>query len=135
MSSLGVDRRTGKPLADWPHIRQSLGVIISTAIGERVARRPFGGGLESMIDRPMNIDTIVTLYMKIAEAIEPREIEGIQMGEPRFQLDTISISPTIDGKATVELRGIVFPRGHLGDRTPAIESRAFQFLDIVRTAV
>ena len=113
----GLDRNTGRPLDGWPHVVQSLTVLITTEIGERVERRAFGSRSGDLLDRPGNEPTILDHFAAIAEAIEPRLINGFQYGEPRFDLARIIPSGGPDGRFGFELVGLYYPRGHLGDFT------------------
>lgn len=117
MSSVGIDRSTWAPLVAWDHVRQSIAVILSTEIGERLHRRRFGSNVAELIDKPQNIETIVDLYMAVAESLEPRIRDGAQLGEPRFLLTNVSVAPSPEGTVSVDVRGDYFPNGHLGDFT------------------
>lgn len=122
MASAGFDRRTGKVLRDWDHVRQSIEIILTTPRFSRVMRRQFGADLQTLIDAPMNPRVILAAFVAIAEALEPREVEGFQLGEPRFRLVSVAVkaaAPT--GQITFELTGIYYPRGHQGDFTPDTE--------------
>lgn len=124
MSSVGIDRSTWAPLVGWDHVRQSIGVILTTEIGERLHRRPFGALIAELIDKPQNIETIVDLYMAVAEALEVRVIDGAQLGEPRFLLTSVDVAPSPTGAVVVNCRGDYFPRGHLGDFTRSIKDQS-----------
>jgi len=108
MSSVGINRATGRPLADWEHVKQSIAVILTTALGTRVMRRDFGSRLMSLIDAPTNDRVILAAYSAIAEAIERQEL--------RYRLDAVTIAEaSADGAITFNLSGTYYPRGHLGD--------------------
>ncbi|MCA0404862.1 MAG: GPW/gp25 family protein [Proteobacteria bacterium] len=114
----GIDARTFKVLDGWEHVAQSLDLILSTLVGERVMRRAFGFDGTAMQDRPMNAVEITNAFMAIAEAIEPRFVNGHQYGEPRF--DLVRVTPKRAepaGLIEFELQGLYYPRGHLGDFT------------------
>ena len=99
-------------------MEQSLLTILGTPKGSRVMRREFGLVDIGLIDAPMNEQTITDAFQAIAEAIEPREINGHQYGEPRF--DLIQILPSEaskSGRIVFDLAGLHYPRGHLGDFT------------------
>ncbi|CAH1665857.1 MULTISPECIES: GPW/gp25 family protein [unclassified Chelatococcus] len=122
MGSAGFDRRTGKVLRDWDHTRQSIEIILTTPKYTRVMRRLFGADLQSLIDAPMNPRVILAAFVAIAEALEPREVEGFQLGEPRFRLVSVKVADAQqDGRITFELTGTYFPNGHLGDFTTGNE--------------
>lgn len=108
MSSTGFDRRTGRPLSGWDHVRQSIDVILTTPIGSRVMRRDFGSRLRDLVDAKMTRTTVLAVYSAAAEAIEK--------WEPRFRLRSASIvKAEADGVVGLALVGLYFPRGHLGD--------------------
>lgn len=112
----GFDRRTGKPLSGWPEVAQSLSTILTTHIGERVRRRAFGIGDAVLQDRPQNVGEITSAFIAIAEAIEPRQVNGRQYGEPRF--DLVRVLPTRageDGRVIFELQGLYYPLALRGD--------------------
>lgn len=121
MSSVGFDRSTFSALTGWDHIRQSIAMILTTELGERIQRRPFGSKIADLIDKPQTVEIFVDVYMAVAEALEPRVVDGAQLGEPRFLLSSIAITPSADGSVIFRLRGTEFPRGHLGDFSPARE--------------
>jgi phage baseplate assembly protein W len=109
--STGIDGN-GQPLSDWPHVEQSIGVILSTPIGSRVMRREFGSELFDLIDRPMTDRIILAIYAAVVLAIAK--------WEPRFAVTNLFVH-RLDETGVVELQiaGIYYPRGHLGDFTPA----------------
>lgn len=114
--STGVNRVSGKPLTDFDHVMQSIGVIVTTPIGSRVMRREFGSEIFDLIDRPMTQRVILAVYAAAVLAIarwEPRyAVTGIQLIEARA-----------DGVISLAFDGTYYPRGHLGDFTPAAENR------------
>ena len=96
-------------------MRQSIGVILSTELGERVYRRAFGSRVPEMIDRPQNLETVMGFYMAISEALEFRSEDGFWLGEPRFRLTNIVLEPGADGAVLATVVGDYFPDGHHGD--------------------
>jgi len=111
----GMCRRTGRLLTGWDEIKQSITMILTTAIGSRILRRAFGSGVPDILDRPMNEMTMVDTYVAVVEALEPRIVNGRQYGEPRFALTYIVPQGDGSSKVSFGLSGIEFPRGHLGD--------------------
>ncbi len=112
----GMCRHTGRPLESWDHVRQSLDDILTTAMGERVERRRYGADAGRLLDRPMTPGTLMDVYVAIAQAIASRRINGQEYGEPRFDLAAIlprEAGP--DGRLVLDLVGLYYPRGHLGD--------------------
>lgn len=111
MSSTGFNRETGAILRDFDHVRQSIGVILTTPIGSRVMRREFGSEIFDLIDRPMTERVILAIYAAAAVAIA--------RWEPRYALTGCKlITAGADGALSLEFNGTYFPRGHLGDFTP-----------------
>jgi len=109
-------RHTGHPLEGWPHVVQSLTDIVTTALGERVERRRYGTDVTALLDRPMTPAVVMDASVAIAEAIAPRTVNGQEYGEPRFDLAAIvprEAGP--DGRLVLDLVGLYYPRGHLGD--------------------
>lgn len=115
MARVGVNADTGQLLYGWKHCIQSMREILFTELGERVQRRTFGSELDRMIDRPQNEDTIIDIYSAVAEALEPRVVEGRQYGEPGFVLLRTSMDASEPGKVILLLSGVYFENGHLGD--------------------
>jgi phage baseplate assembly protein W len=111
MASIGLDRRTGRVLTDWPHVVQSIEDIVTTAIQSRIMRRAYGSDTLKLIDAPMNRASLLAWYVAIAESLEA--------WEPRYELRRVNYAAaSADGQATLDLVGIYYPNGHKGDRTP-----------------
>ena len=111
MSSIGMDRRTGRRLSDWAHVVQSIEDIRTTPALTRVMRRAYGSDTPKLIDAPMNTGSLLALYVAIAEALEA--------WEPRYELKRVGFSAAAaDGTCTIDLAGIYYPDGHKGDRRP-----------------
>lgn len=73
--NVGMDRRTGLPIDEDTHLRQSVADILTTPIGSRLERREYGSLLPELIDAPIHEQTIVKLYAASATALmrwEPR---------------------------------------------------------------
>lgn len=115
MASAGIDARTGRPLVGWDHVVQSIDKIITTEIGSRVQRRDFGSLIPRLQDKPQNEETIISVYLSLAEALEPRLVRGIQYGEPRFALGRVGVKADVPGRVTFEVEGTYLPNGHKGD--------------------
>ncbi len=108
--SIGLNHTDGRHIDDWDHVKQSIYVILTTRIGQRVLRRDFGSHLPDLIDAPMSSRVILALYVAIATAL--------QRWEPRFQLTKCQpVELTAGGLVGIELAGTYYPRGHLGDYT------------------
>lgn len=111
MSSIGIDRRTGKVLTGWAHVVQSIEDILTTPVLTRVMRRLYGSDSPKLIDAPMNQASLLALYVAIAEALAA--------WEPRYELKHIAFTRAgAGGRAEIALAGIYYQNGHKGDRTP-----------------
>ncbi len=111
MAGTGFDRETGAMLSGFDHVRQSIGVILTTPIGSRVMRREFGSELFDLIDRPMTDQVILAIYSAAVMAIA--------RWEPRYAVTGCTITGAqADGTLSLEMTGVYYPRGHLGDFTP-----------------
>lgn len=75
MPSTGIDRDTGLPLSGLDHVRQSLQVIFTTAIGQRVIRRTFGSAVPDVLGRNLVTPTLTRFWLAVTMAVdlwEPR---------------------------------------------------------------
>lgn len=113
----GTNRDGGQPLSGWDHVRQCIGRILTTRVGERVMRRQFGFGGLSLIGRRFTPRVIALYRLHLVLALEA--------WEPRVRVKTIAVSGTVDeirdGHPTVTVTVDYMPRGHLGDETVAME--------------
>lgn len=103
----GLNRITGQLLDGWPHVEQSINVLITTALGSRVERRNIGSRLPRLVDSPISAATVVDFYAATAGVIDK--------WEPRFKLVRVRMDEAVKGHLTIAAEGIYFPRGHLGD--------------------
>ncbi len=112
-----MDATTGKPLSGEAHLRQSIGDILSTPIGSRIARRDYGSLLPELIDQPMNQVGRMRLLAATALALlrwEPRiRLTGVRLeaegatGTYRLALDGIRLDvPPVNARTrlTIPLR-------------------------------
>lgn len=70
-----MNRLTGSTLTDLDHLKQSIGDILTTRIGTRLARREYGSHVPDLIDQPFHGATTLRLYVATAMALmrwEPR---------------------------------------------------------------
>ena len=114
-SGTGISRETGQVLDGWPHVLQSLGVIFSTHLGERVMRRWFGSNVPKLLGQNMVPETVVRFWSAICIAVD--------LWEPRFRV--VSITPVgsaqdlRQGQIGFNVTGEYRPNALLGDFTPA----------------
>lgn len=105
MQTSGMNRRTGKALAGFDHLRQSVEDILSTRLGTRVMRRDYGSDLPGLVDRPMNAALVTALYAATAGALA--------RWEPRLRLKKIEadLSGFAEGRIALSLLGLYVPTG------------------------
>jgi hypothetical protein len=94
---IGMSAVTGKLLDGVAHIRQSIGDILSTPIGTRIARRDYGSLLPELVDQPMN--ALGRMRLMAATAL------AIQRWEPRIKLSAVAIQQTGPASFSVVLDG------------------------------
>ncbi len=117
-ASTGIDRRTGKPLSDWPHVRQSLGMIFTTRLSQRVLARLFGFAGVGLLGQPLTPGDLMKFYLAVVIAVE--------LWEPRFAVTSLTY-PAGDNSATglgqgrfgVRVVGAYRPNALTGDFTVA----------------
>lgn len=93
----GMDRHTGKPLSGAAHLAQSIGDILTTPIGARVARRDYGSHLSELIDQPMNAIGRLRLYAATALAL--------LRWEPRIRLTRVTLTGIAPGRYVLTITG------------------------------
>jgi len=122
----GICRRTFQPLDGWNHVLQSVEMLFTTRIGERVMMRHFHGGVAELLGKLLTPPLLSAFRLVVAIAID--------LWEPRLkvrQVDFIGSPEEIRlGHAGVRIHVDYRPRGHLGDET--VESR--RTLLIAKTA-
>ena len=94
----GMDRNTGKPLDGWAHVAQSIEVILTTFIGERVMRRDFGSDVPDAVFKPTDPHNLILTFGAIAQALAK--------WEPRFVLQRLAASGGPDGHVNLRLDGV-----------------------------
>ncbi|MBO6755750.1 MAG: hypothetical protein JJ902_05455 [Roseibium sp.] len=94
---------------------QSVWIILTTELGSRVERRDFGAIIPKLIDQPQNQEIVVNFIMAVAEALEPRWVNGAWYGEPRFHISRVRVDVAEPGQVAIMIVGDYFPLGHLRD--------------------
>ncbi|OYW56781.1 MAG: hypothetical protein B7Y80_01475 [Hyphomicrobium sp. 32-62-53] len=108
--SIGINRRTGKPVADWEHVVSSIEDLLTTRLHSRVMLREYGSTMPELIDAPMNEASLMLFFSAVATACA--------LWEPRVELTNIAfVEANRDGQVALEMVVNYMPRGHLGDRT------------------
>lgn len=103
----GINRRTGRPIAGFDHVAQSIEVLFTTSFESRVMRRGVGSDVPRMVDQPISPVTIIDFYAAAAKALRDYE--------PRFRVGRMRIDSAAPGELSVAIQGVYYPRGHLGD--------------------
>ncbi len=89
---------TGLALDELDHIRQSITDILTTPIGSRVERRPYGTINAELIDQPGNAVTVLRLMAST--------IMAISRWEPRIAITDVGFTIDMQGKAVVSVYGV-----------------------------
>ena len=125
---VGMDRQTGKMMVGWPHVLQSIQVILMTRYHERVLRRWVGSFVPHILGELAIQRVITRFFWAIASAIE--------LWEPNYRVTRVRIEKKPDdtsltsaeelrrGEMTNQIEGVYRPRGHLGDTSPEIRRGA-----------
>lgn len=126
-TSVGLSHTTGEVITDWTHVEQSISFILATRIGTLVLRRDFGSELPDLVDAPMTPRVMLMFYIAAATAL--------RRWEPRFELVRCQmIEANETGQIGLDLDGIYYPRGHLGDKSLAESRQTRVFLNENRIA-
>ncbi|NDV27716.1 GPW/gp25 family protein [Desulfovibrio sp. JC010] len=99
----GVCATTGKPLAGYAHLHQSIQDILTTPINTRVMRREYGSDVPDLIDAPMNADTLIDVFAAVAVALD--------RWEPRFRLEQVFVTSAEPGHWELAVEGEYLPDG------------------------
>lgn len=104
----GLDRTTLKPLAGFPHVVQSIGVILTTLLEERVMLLEFGFDGTQLVGRDMTPPVVLAFYRAVVRAVH--------RWEPEYRIARLQIQRA-DRTGTLGLgtSGTYFPEGRLGN--------------------
>ena len=108
----GIDRRTGKPLTGFAHVRQSLGVIFETPPGTRVLARDFGLPWHSIIGKLARRRAVLRFWTLVAILTS---IEEPRFPIRRFIPGANDVDKFRAGDVAFIMEGEYRPRAHLGD--------------------
>ena len=103
---MGMNAATGRAVSGADHIRQSLADILSTPVGTRVMRRDYGSLIPELIDQPLNSANLLRLYSATVTAIA--------QWEPRIKITGVTRQVTPDGKAVIDIEGVIKESGQAG---------------------
>ena len=102
-------------------IRESVFIILSTAMGERAMRPDFGSLLHSQVFAPINAATTSSLAFNVQEALiawEPRiEVQNVQISDKQALEGKLLISIDYKVRSTNNRFNLVYPfyvKGFLG---------------------
>ena len=93
----GMDKQTGKALSGIGHLRQSVENILNTMPETLVLRREYGSQFLSLIDAPMNAETMVDFYTAVATALD--------RWEPRITLVQVWAEASQSAEVTLTMEG------------------------------
>lgn len=93
----GMNKNTGRAIANIDHLRQSIADIITTPLGSRVMRRDYGCLVPALIDQPDNQPTRARLAAAVASSL--------MRWEPRVTITRVQIARNLEtpGQSTVNL--------------------------------
>lgn len=127
---IGMDRRTGKMLAGWHHVEQSLHLLFVTRFHERILRQWVGSFVPHLIGENAVESVITRFYWAVMTSIDLWEpcyrVQECRIktrspnynGEDPDYLSLTSVDEFLRGNIEVQVNGLYMPRGHLGDHTP-----------------
>lgn len=109
----GIDRTTGKPLVGWAHVQQSLEVIWTTRLKERVMRLGFGSNLRGWLAEDLTPATALGIYADLVVATHTHE--------PEYRISRLQfVDATRLGGLGLRHAGIYYPEGRLGNYAFAV---------------
>lgn len=113
----GIDMTTGKLLVGWAHVQQSLAVIWTTRLEERVMLLDFGSNLRSWLAEDLTPATALGIYGDL--------IDAAHKWEPEYRISTLQfVSAKRDGSLGLRHGGIYYPEGRLGNYDLGIQMGA-----------
>lgn len=105
---VGLDRATGRPLVGWPHCHQSMEVILTTLLGERVMELEFGTDIVGKIGRNLVAPVVLAIYRDAVVAIHK--------WEPEYRCRRVQlIRADRTGALRLAMFGDYYPEGRLGN--------------------
>lgn len=99
----GMDKHTGRAISGLAHLKQSIEDILTTPRGSRVMRRDYGCDLFSLVDQPYSQSWVGDITMAVSQALS--------RWEPRFELQSVTVSKIQNGRLTMDIRGIYLVNG------------------------
>jgi uncharacterized protein len=94
---LGLDQGQLRMNSLEDHVRQSIGLILETAKGERMMRPDFGAGLRDLAFAPLDAATVALVAHQVRDALV--------RFEPRVDVDEVTVrTGDQDGTLLIHLR-------------------------------
>jgi phage baseplate assembly protein W len=90
-----MDRRTGRPITGFDHLRQSIEDILSTPLGSRRMRPEYGSNLRRYVDLPVNEGW--------KGAVQAEAARALGRWEPRVKITSIKAVALLEGKISLQL--------------------------------
>jgi uncharacterized protein len=95
-----------------PNLEESIIIILSTKLGERLYRPDFGSRLSELVFEPMNTNTLLMIRLYVEEALgiwEPRIIINSILTIPGPIKGLVEIEIMYTPKDEYEMRSMVYP--------------------------
>lgn len=94
------------------NLRESIHIILSTRLGERVYRPDFGSRLSELVFEPINSSTLTMIVVYVEEALrkwEPRIVlDGVE-ALPQLLQGRVDIAIDYHPKKTFDRHSLVYP--------------------------
>lgn len=104
----GTHHVSGQLLTGWAHVEQSVGLIITTVIGERVMRLDFGANTVRHLGRNLVAVTALAVYRD--------SVRAIHRWEPEYRVTRCQlVRLDATGGLALTTRGTYYPEGRLGN--------------------
>ncbi|MBX3506844.1 MAG: GPW/gp25 family protein [Parvibaculum sp.] len=104
----GIDRRTGEILVGWPHVQQSIEVLMTTRPTEMVMLLDYGLDLIKHIGRGMHRGRVITLYRELVTAVH--------RWEPEYRIHRLYlVEMDRTGVLGLGTKGRYYPEGRFGN--------------------
>ena len=104
----GLDRHTRRPLRGFDHVRQSVDVILTTLLDERVMRLEFGFDGTRLIGRNMVPPVVLSYYRAVVTAVH--------RWEPEYRIRSCQVvEASRTGTLGLRTLGTYFPEGRFGN--------------------
>lgn len=112
-----MNRRTGLILSGWDHVRQSLEVIWTTHVGDRVMLLEFGSVLRSLLAEDLTPALALQIYDELVTAAH--------RFEPEYRLQELQfVRLSESGMLALKHSGLYYPEGRLGNYAIAVPAFA-----------